>query len=230
MSSSWSIIGLAIGLAPRWLARQKLRAETRADAMPIVATVSPAAAQMDLGTPLPADVQPFIEAAIHARASGYLKSWLVDIGDHVTNNQMLAEIDTPELDQQFAQARAELDQTIAARDLAKITADRWTELLKTASVSEQETEEKNSDYCAQTSQRGSRPRQCAAAGRHEEFRPRHRALRRGGHAAQHRHWPARLPPAAVRNCSAWRKPIRCASMCACPNQLAHGLCRGKRPP
>jgi RND family efflux transporter MFP subunit len=101
---------------------------------------------MDLGTPLPADVQPFIEAAIHARASGYLKSWLVDIGDHVTNNQLLAEIETPELDQQLAQARAELDQTIAARDLAKITADRWTELLKTASVSEQETAEKNSDY------------------------------------------------------------------------------------
>jgi RND family efflux transporter MFP subunit len=70
----------------------------------------------------------------------------VDIGDHVTNNQTLAEIDTPELDEQLVQARAELDQAIAARDLAKITADRWTELLKTASVSEQEIAEKKSDF------------------------------------------------------------------------------------
>ena len=99
-----------------------------------------------MGTPLPADVQPFIEAAIHARASGYLKNWFVDIGEHVTNNQTLAEIDTPELDQQLAQARADLDEAVAARDLAKITSDRWTELLKTASVSDQETAEKKSDF------------------------------------------------------------------------------------
>jgi RND family efflux transporter MFP subunit len=91
-------------------------------------------------------VQPYIQAAIHARASGYLKNWFVDIGQHVTNNQVLAEIDTPELDEQLAQAKAELDQAIAARDLAKISADRWTELLKTASVSDQETAEKKSDY------------------------------------------------------------------------------------
>jgi RND family efflux transporter MFP subunit len=140
------LVGLAIGLVPRWLARQKLAAETRADAAPSVDTMTPVSAKADLGTPLPADVQPFIQAAIHARASGYLKNWYVDIGDHVTNNQTLAEIDTPELDEQIAQAKADLDQAIAARDLAKITADRWTELLKTASVSDQETAEKKSDY------------------------------------------------------------------------------------
>ena len=140
------VVGLAIGLAPRWLARQNLRAEARAANVPLVETVLPTAAKADLGTPLPADVQPFVQAAIHARASGYLKNWFVDIGDHVTNNQALAEIDTPELDEQLAQARAEQDQAVAARDLAHITADRWTELLKTASVSEQETAEKKSDY------------------------------------------------------------------------------------
>jgi len=139
------VIGLAIGFAPRWFARQKLLADTRTEAVPTVATVSPTVAKANLSTPLPADVQPFVEAAIHARASGYLKSWLVDIGDHVTNNQTLAEIDTPELDEQLAQAKAELDQAMAALSLAKITADRWTELLKTASVSEQETAEKTSD-------------------------------------------------------------------------------------
>jgi RND family efflux transporter MFP subunit len=140
------LVGLAVGLVPRWLARQKLAAETRADAAPGVDTMMPLSAKADLGTPLPADVQPFIQAAIHARASGYLKNWYVDIGDHVTNNQTLAEIDTPELDEQIAQAKADLDQSTAARDLAKITADRWTELLKTASVSDQETAEKKSDY------------------------------------------------------------------------------------
>ena len=138
-------LGLAVGFVPRWLSRQKLLAETRVDAVPAVETVLPTTAKANLSTPLPADVQPFIEATIHARASGYLKNWFVDIGDHVTNNQTLAEIDTPELVEQLAQARAELDQASAARDLAKITADRWTDLLKTASVSDQETEEKKSD-------------------------------------------------------------------------------------
>jgi RND family efflux transporter MFP subunit len=139
------VAGLAIGLVPRWINRQKLLAEARVDTVPIVSAVPPTLAPAAAGTPLPADVQPFVQAAIHARASGYLKNWFVDIGDHVTNNQTLAEIDTPELDEQLAQARAELDQALAARDLAKITADRWTELLKTASVSEQETAEKKSD-------------------------------------------------------------------------------------
>ena len=140
------LIGLVIGFAPRWFSRQKLLADTRAEAAPVVEAILPSAAKEDLGTPLPAEVEPFVQATIHARASGYLKSWFADIGDHVTNNQMLAEIDTPELDEQLAQARAELDQAMATRDLAKITGDRWTELLKTASVSEQETAEKKSDF------------------------------------------------------------------------------------
>lgn len=95
---------------------------------------------------MPADVQAFVQASIHARASGYLKSWFVDIGDHVTNGQVLAQIDTPELDEQFAQAKAQLDQAKASLDLAKITSDRWTELLKTASVSDQDAAEKKSAY------------------------------------------------------------------------------------
>jgi len=140
------VLGLVIGFMPRWLARQKLLAAAHSTAVPTVEVILPTASKASLGTPLPADVQPFVQAAIHARASGYLKNWQVDIGDHVTNNQTLAEIDSPEVDEQLAQSKAELDQAIAARDLAKITADRWTELLKTASVSEQETAEKKSDY------------------------------------------------------------------------------------
>ncbi|MEJ0089056.1 MAG: efflux RND transporter periplasmic adaptor subunit [Limisphaerales bacterium] len=140
------VIGLIAGLVPRWIARHKLLTETRADSTITVDVVNPTASKPDLGTPLPAEVEAFIQASIHARASGYLKNWYVDIGTHVTNNQVLAEIDTPEVDQQLAQSKAELDQANANLGLAKISADRWTDLLKSASVSEQETAEKTADY------------------------------------------------------------------------------------
>ncbi|HNQ73808.1 MAG TPA: efflux RND transporter periplasmic adaptor subunit [Verrucomicrobiota bacterium] len=144
------LLGLAIGLVPRSVASRKLSTATRAESVPIVSVISPTSAKADWGTPLPADVQAFIQASIHARASGYLKAWFVDIGDRVTNGQVLAEIDTPELDQQLAQAQAEVHQAQAGRDLAKITADRWAALLTTASVSEQETAEKQSDLALKT--------------------------------------------------------------------------------
>jgi len=138
-------IGLAIGFWPRWTTRRILAQETKELAVTSVAVVSPAPGQSNLGVPLPAEVQAFVEAPIYARASGYLKRWLVDIGATVKTGQLLAEIDTPEVDQQLAQARAEVAQHQAALDLAKITAARWTDLLKTASVSQQETAEKQSD-------------------------------------------------------------------------------------
>jgi RND family efflux transporter MFP subunit len=139
------LIGLAIGLVPRYYARRALATEVKSDAVPVVSVVSPSVSKPDFTTPLPAEVQPFVQASIHARASGYLKNWYVDIGDTVTNGQLMAEIETPELDQQILQAQADLDQAKAALDLSKITAARWVELLKTASVSEQETAEKTSD-------------------------------------------------------------------------------------
>ena len=140
------VIGLVIGLVPRWLAYRRLLKVTSANSTPIVSLVSPVQAQSSFSTPLPANVQAYIEASIHARASGYLENWYVDIGDHVTNGQVLALIDTPELNEQFDQAKAQLDQANAALDLAKITADRWAVLLKTASVSEQDAQEKQSAY------------------------------------------------------------------------------------
>jgi membrane fusion protein, multidrug efflux system len=140
------IIGLIVGFVPRWIHRRNLVKEEIADSILTVNVISPTVSKPDFGTPLPAEVQAFMQASIHARASGYLKSWFVDIGQSVTNGQLLAEIDTPELDSQLAQAKAELDQANANLALAKTTADRWTELLKTASVSEQETVEKTADY------------------------------------------------------------------------------------
>ena len=140
------LIGLASGLVPRWFSRRALAAETQQLAVTTVAVVSPSPGKTDFGVPLPAEVRPFVEAPIFSRASGYLKRWLVDLGAAVTNGQLLAEIEAPEVDQQLAQATAEVAQNQAALDLAKITAMRWTELHKAASVSEQETAEKQSDW------------------------------------------------------------------------------------
>jgi RND family efflux transporter MFP subunit len=139
-------LGLFVGFVPRWIHRHNLATEEQADSVVTVNVISPTASKSDLGTPLPAEVQAFMQASIHARASGYLKKWYVDIGEVVTNGQLLAEIETPELDQQLAQAKAQLDQANANLSLSKTTADRWTDLLKTASVSEQETVEKTADY------------------------------------------------------------------------------------
>lgn len=139
-------IGLVIGLVPRWFARRSLAEETKEMAIQSVAVVSPTPGKSDLGVPLPAEVQAFVEAPIYARANGYLKTWDVDIGEHVETGQLLAEIDTPELDQQLEQAKAEVAQADASLALSKTTAERWADLLKTASVSEQENAEKQADY------------------------------------------------------------------------------------
>ena len=95
---------------------------------------------------LPGNARAFTDAPIYARASGYLKKLNVDIGSRVTQGQVLAEIETPELDQQLRQARADLTTTTAAMEMSKITADRWQALLKREVVSNQETDEKLSDY------------------------------------------------------------------------------------
>jgi RND family efflux transporter MFP subunit len=140
------LIGLAVGLVPRWLARRALARETVENVLQSVAVVSPTPGKSEMGVPLPAEVQAFVEATIFARANGYLKSWGVDIGQHVEAGQLLAEIDTPEVNQQLEQAKAEVAQADANLALAKSTSERWVDLLKTASVSEQEAAEKQSDF------------------------------------------------------------------------------------
>ena len=138
-------IAVIAGLIPRWRQRTALNAETRDLAFPTVIVVTPIPAKASPRLALPAEVKAFVEAPIYARASGYLKRWLVDIGTNVAAGQLLAEIDTPELSQELARARAQLAQGDAALGLARITAARWAELVKTESVSEQEAAEKQSD-------------------------------------------------------------------------------------
>ncbi len=133
------------GLLPRWHRRAALRAETRELSVPTVTVIHAIPGKSTSGVPLPAEVKPLVEAPIYARANGYVKRWLVDLGAQVTNGQTLAEIDTPELGQELARSKAELAQADAALALARTTGKRWAELLKTASVSEQEAAEKQAD-------------------------------------------------------------------------------------
>lgn len=141
---------LIAGFVPRLRARHTLAEQTREFTVPTVSVTAPAPGKSAAGVALPAEIKPYVEAPIYARASGYLRRWLADIGDPVTAGQLLAEIDTPELDQELARSRADLAQAEAAQELARTTALRWVELLKTASVSEQETAEKQSDLALKT--------------------------------------------------------------------------------
>lgn len=144
------IAGATVGIVPRRHQQAALRAETLELALPTVAVVSPSPGQTAPGIALPAEIKPLLDAPIYARASGYLKQRFTDIGAHVTNGQLLAEIDAPELGQDLARARAELAQAEAALVLAKMTAERWAELLRTANVSDQESAEKQADFKLKT--------------------------------------------------------------------------------
>jgi RND family efflux transporter MFP subunit len=139
------VVGAVAGLVPRSLHRNALRAETRELAIRTVSVVSPAPGKTAAGLTLPAEAKALVEAPIYARTSGYLKRYLVDIGSQVKAGDLLAEIDTPELNQELAQARAQLVQADAALALAKTTDSRWADLLKSSSVSEQEAAEKKAD-------------------------------------------------------------------------------------
>ena len=95
---------------------------------------------------LPAQLQAYTESAIFARTNGYLLRWHKDMGSHVKKGELLAEIDTPEIDQELMQAKAARQQTEAQMQLAKSTAERWINLRKTDSVSQQEADQQTSAY------------------------------------------------------------------------------------
>jgi RND family efflux transporter MFP subunit len=139
--AAWGVIG-------RVVARNSLGKETATEAIPTVVTVR--ATRTDLGEELvlPGTVQAFIESPIYARTNGYLKAWYTDIGSTVKNGQLLAEIETPEIDQQLTQAIADLATARANEALSNTTNARWKGLLKTESVSQQDAEEKASDAAA----------------------------------------------------------------------------------
>lgn len=139
------IVGVVVGLVPRLMHRRDLGKETVELSTPSVQVITAVPGKATAALLLPAEVRPFVEAPIYARASGFLTNWYFDIGARVESGQLMARIDTPELQQQLTGAKAELAQAEAAAALAKTTAERWSSLLKTSSVSDQENAEKQSD-------------------------------------------------------------------------------------
>src|SRR5216684_792705 len=121
---------------------------TREAAIPIVNVIHPRDGAPLEELVLPGNTQPFSDTPIFARTSGYLKRWFFDIGSHVKRGDLLAEIETPEIDKQLQQARAELATAQANHHLAETTAARWQFLLQSDSVSRQETDEKLADLSA----------------------------------------------------------------------------------
>lgn len=120
--------------------------ETERETVPTVAVVYPLSEKPDEDLVLPGSLQAYEESPIYARTSGYLVRWYKDIGSRVTKGELLAKIDTPEVDQELNQTRAARQQILAQMDLAKISADRWENLRKTDSVSAQEADQYESGY------------------------------------------------------------------------------------
>jgi RND family efflux transporter MFP subunit len=144
------VLGVVIfwGIRDRAQAENALGARTERAAIPTVTVIQPNSGGLPLEIVLPGNTQAFNDTPIYARTNGYLKRWYVDIGAHVKQGQLLAEIETPEIDQQLEQARADLKNSQANEQLAQITAARWQNLLKTNSVSKQETDQAISDLSA----------------------------------------------------------------------------------
>src|SRR5438034_9384532 len=134
------LIALVGGFVPQLRQRQTAAADTKELAIPTVAVVSPTATTPRSGLNLPAEVKPWQEASIFARVNGYLKEWLVDIGAHVQKDQLLAEIDTPDLDQQLAQARSQSVLAQNTSEQAKKTNTKSKRVYKEGVVSQLDAE------------------------------------------------------------------------------------------
>jgi RND family efflux transporter MFP subunit len=154
---SWLVLVVALvviaallvsGIWSRVKARTALKAETAQVALTAVSVVSPKQTAPAQELILPGNVQPFITAPIYARTNGYLKKWYVDIGAHVKQGQLLAVIETPEVDQQLQQARSNLLTARANLELASITKARYQGLLKSNAVSQQDVDNAVGTYNA----------------------------------------------------------------------------------
>jgi RND family efflux transporter MFP subunit len=150
-----AIVGMAIavivvggGIATRASNSKRLQQQTREQAEPVVTVSLPVRDGNSYALDLPGRLQAYSRAPIYARVSGYLKDWHADIGSPVRSGELLAQIEAPDLDQQLAQARADLLTAQANAALARTTAVRWKILFKTNSVSQQDVDAKNGDQAA----------------------------------------------------------------------------------
>lgn len=143
--------GIFLGIHSRRAADEALANVATQTSVPSVRVTYPAAGLGIQEIDLPGNVQAFNDTPIYARTSGYLKRWYVDIGAHVQQGQLMAEIETPELDQQLQQAQADLKTAQSNLDMAAITSKRWQNLLAKNAVSKQETDQAMTDLAARQS-------------------------------------------------------------------------------
>jgi RND family efflux transporter MFP subunit len=141
---------LLIGAYTRFVEADDLKTWTREAQIPTVALISPAAGGAEHALVLPGTMQAYYDARLYSRVPGYVHAWYKDIGAHVKKGDLLASIDTPELDQQISQARADLGAAVSAQKLSASTAERWNSLLPLDAVSKQDVEDKNQDLASKT--------------------------------------------------------------------------------
>jgi RND family efflux transporter MFP subunit len=146
------VVGLLVmsGIVPRLRSRKALAAETNELAAPTVMVTQPKLGAPSQEIVLPGNIQAFVDAPIYARTNGYLKHWYFDIGSHIRQGQLLAEIESPEVDQQLSQAQADLGTATANLHLSQITADRFADLIKQDAVSQQDTDNATSDLASKS--------------------------------------------------------------------------------
>ena len=150
-----ALLGLAVvagvviaGIVPRMRTTAALKTETNNLAVPTVSVIRPKRGTPQQEVILPGNIQAFTDSPIYARTNGYLKAWYTDIGAHVKKGQLLAEIDTPEVDQQLQQARADLNTSQANLNLSQITTQRYEALKDTDSVAKQDVDNAAGDFQA----------------------------------------------------------------------------------
>jgi len=141
---------LAVGSYTRFVQADALKTWTGEAEIPTVALVSPKGGGNGQALVLPGTLQAYYDARLYARVPGYVHAWYKDIGARVKKGDVLALIDTPELDQQIAQARADLGAALSAKKLSATTAERWNSLLPLDAVSKQDVEDKNQDLAGKS--------------------------------------------------------------------------------
>ncbi len=142
------IVALVVigGILPRLHARAEVKKETNELAVPTVIVQKPTSSSPSSEIVLPGNMQAFIDAPIYARTNGYLQSWYFDIGAHVKKGQLLAIIDTPEVDQQLSQAKADLNTAQANFALSQLTEQRYQDLKSSDAVSKQDVDNAHGDF------------------------------------------------------------------------------------
>jgi len=164
------VVGAGVTVALRVSHAHALDSAVAEQARVLVATVNAKASKSTKSLTLPSTLQGKIEAPIYARSSGYVVRWTKDIGSHVAQGDILAEIDTPEVDQQLAQAVAARLQAVSSLDLAKSSAERWEALRKKDAVTQQELNERVSAYTQAQANLGSADANLRRLQKLEEFK------------------------------------------------------------